>query len=404
MTRPRLAFVALHAYPLFFPRESGGIFGGTEVRAWRFACELARRNAFDISFIVMDHGQPEQHVNGVRVVPHQGYPALVNHTASTPSRLRTRIPPFVGTAIRKLRFRGDPWRARAFPAWDAYAAADADVYCVFGVSDVAADVVRYCKQARRTSALFVGSDEELSATYRAGSLESNVYGSLNGLCHYSIVNGDAVIVQTDAQKKMAASRFGRDSRIVRNPVELGEQPPSGAGRYVAWIGKSDSVKRPELLIEVARRLPNIEFKMILNASDAQAHRSIHAIAPRNVTTIMDQATIEQSRQFISSAALLVNTSRFEGFANAMLEACAAGVPVVTLAVDPEGFIAASGSGESAGGNFDRFVAAIEALMTDSARRAHLGENAKRYVETRHEVGARAAELEEVFFDLLGGRK
>jgi glycosyltransferase involved in cell wall biosynthesis len=401
---PRVVFIALHAYGLFFPQRKGAMFGGSEVRAWRFARTLARRAVFDVSFIVMDQGQGELELDGVRVIPHPGYSVDARAPAGPTAETRRHLPAPIRAALRRLRYFGDPWRARRFPGREVYASAAADAYCVYGVSDLAADVIRFCRNAGRASLLFVGSDEELSPAYRPGSLGLNVYGSLCGLCHYAIVNADAVIVQSEAQKAMAASRFGREAHVVRNPIDLKEMPALHSRRYVAWIGKSDGVKRPDLFIEAARLLPHIEFRMILNRSDADMHARVRASAPANVTVILDQATIEESREFVRGAALLANTSRFEGFANAMLEACAAGVPLVALAVDPEGFIAASGSGEAAGGDFKRFVSSIASLMSEAERRAQLGRNARRYVESRHELEARAAELEAVLAGLVGVKK
>lgn len=404
LKRRAVAFIALHAYPLFFPNGPGGVFGGSELRAWRFARELARRGAFDVRFLVMDHGQGEHCIDGVRLIPHVGYRARSNETVAALTPVgKPRLSPNIRRALRALRALGGPWRVRKPATATPYVAADADLYCVYGVSDLAAEVVRFCKERHRISVVFTGSEDDFSPAYRPRSLAFNVYGSLCGLCHYALANADALLVQTETQRTMARSRFGREARVLRNPVDLSNGTADTAGRYVAWIGKPDGVKRPDLLLAAARRLPQIEFRMIVNVSDPHAHRQILASAPQNVT-ILDHATNEQSREFLRRAALLANTSRFEGFPNAMLEACAAGVPVVSLVVDPDNFIHESGSGEAAGGDFEGFVRAIETLMADPARRAALGRNARRYVEEHHEAGARAVELQDAFAELLDRHK
>jgi glycosyltransferase involved in cell wall biosynthesis len=404
LRRRAVAFVALYAYPLFFPNGAGGVFGGSELRAWRFARELARRGAFDVRFVVMDHGQGEHCIDGVRLIPHPGYRARPNEPIAAPTPVdKPRLATSIQSALRALRALRDPWRVRKPATVVPYVTADADLYCVYGVSDLAAEVVRFCKEWNRTSVVFAGSEDDFSSAYRPRSLAFNAYGSLCGLCHYALANADALLVQTETQRNMARSRFGRVARVVRNPIDLGNGTGGAAGRYVAWIGKSDGVKRPDLLLAAAQRLPHIEFRMIVNVSDAYAHRQILASTPQNVT-IREQATNEQSREFLRRAALLANTSRFEGFPNAMLEACAAGVPVVSLAVDPDNFIHESGCGEAAEGDFEGFVRAIETLMADPARRAALGRNARRYVEEHHEAGARGAELQDAFAELLEQRK
>ena len=91
----------------------------------------------------------------------------------------------------------------------------------------------------------------------------------------------------------------------------------------------------ERLTESARRLPN------LTVSGALPH----------------DAVVERLRRAVA----LVNTSSHEGMPNTYLEAWSLGVPVLTLAVDPDGLISERGLGVSAGDSWDQFVGGAREL-------------------------------------------
>jgi glycosyltransferase involved in cell wall biosynthesis len=60
------------------------VFGGAEVQAYLLATELARRPAYDVSFVVYDHGQPRtQKFEGVTLTSYQGSFQLARELLST---------------------------------------------------------------------------------------------------------------------------------------------------------------------------------------------------------------------------------------------------------------------------------------------------------------------------------
>ena len=55
----RVCFVCPKAYPIFNP-EIESVFGGAEVDLYLIATELAKDDAFEVSFVVADYGQPDE--------------------------------------------------------------------------------------------------------------------------------------------------------------------------------------------------------------------------------------------------------------------------------------------------------------------------------------------------------
>jgi glycosyltransferase involved in cell wall biosynthesis len=106
---------------------------------------------------------------------------------------------------------------------------------------------------------------------------------------------------------------------------------------VLWVGTLHANKRPELLLELARRLPQHRFAMIggpspsLNPSAGgqplfDAMREQAAKLPN--LEFVGFLPLAQVEQWFDRACVLVNTSLYEGMPNVFLQAWARGVPTV----------------------------------------------------------------------------
>jgi len=80
----------------------------------------------------------------------------------------------------------------------------------------------------------------------------------------------------------------------------------------------------------------------------------------------------EAEKRIASAALLVNTSEFEGFPNVLQQAWAKGVPTLCLGIDPDGIIEREGLGVNAK-SVDELEAALRRLLSDDEQRESIGE-------------------------------
>ena len=94
---------------------------------------------------------------------------------------------------------------------------------------------------------------------------------------------------------------------------------------VGWMARMAPVKNPQLLLEVAKQLPEVQFVM---AGGGDLVESIKANAPTNVKVIgwADAAT------FWSAVDIAISTSDNEGMPVALIEAQLAGVPVIATNV------------------------------------------------------------------------
>jgi len=98
-----------------------------------------------------------------------------------------------------------------------------------------------------------------------------------------------------------------------------------SGMLIGWMARMTSAKNPNLLLQVASRLPDLQFVM---AGGGDLLESIKSHAPENVKVIgwADAAT------FWSAVDIAISTSDSEGMPIALIEAQLAGVPVIATNV------------------------------------------------------------------------
>jgi glycosyltransferase involved in cell wall biosynthesis len=360
-----VCFVSPKAYPLFNPAIEA-TFGGAEVDVYLVATELARRGEMDVHCVVGDYGQPIEEVReGVRL-----------HRS-----LRGGRNPLVGA-----------WRV-----WQALVRADADVYLIKTASFGVELVRRFCAVRRRAFVYRAASRREVDGSYA----RTHRLGGM--LFNRSLRRADLVLVQTVDQREMARRTLGIEAVVIPNPlrVEATEEVPRDR---VLWVGRSSPVKRPDLLLGLAKRWPGIAFEMICPpATGDEDYESLRAeaegIANLSFRTSVPYRSIGAH---FAAARCLVSTSDSEGFPNVFLQACAAGTPIISLTVNPDGFLDETGCGVCCEGDFDRLVEVVGELW-DSPRLPQMGRDGRRCVRDRHRVEDIASRYRDILVRLAAHR-
>ena len=107
---------------------------------------------------------------------------------------------------------------------------------------------------------------------------------------------------------------------------------------------------------------------------------------------------------LAGADLLANPSRWEGLPNAVLEAMAAGVPVVATTVgDTATIVGAEGGRLVASGQIEELASALAELVADADLRAELGRRARTRVAERHDPTRWATHMIELAAATVEGR-
>jgi glycosyltransferase involved in cell wall biosynthesis len=157
--------------------------------------------------------------------------------------------------------------------------------------------------------------------------------------------------------------------------------------YVAWVGVLREHKRPHLLVEIAKKLSDTHF---IVCGPPSLHRTSQAYYKEICELFQKQPNIEyrgqvspaEAQEVISHASVFLSTAEKEGFPNTFLQAWGAGVPVVSLQLDPGGVIKQHSIGVVSL-NLDELCDQLNLLTIDTKKNYLIGTNGFEYVNKYH---------------------
>jgi glycosyltransferase involved in cell wall biosynthesis len=300
--KPHVCFVAPTTWPVLTGDRSIPVVGGAEVQQAMIAPALARRG-WRVSMISLDYGQPEGAVvRGVTV-----------HRTHKPD-----------AGLPVVRFV----HPRFTSLWRALKRANADVYYQRTADIQTAYVAAFCRVHGRRSVYAGASDVDFMP-----GCEDIKLGRDRAGFRWGVRNVDAVIVQNPIQLEALRENFGRQGFLIPSCYEAPAGARADRAGHVLWAATVRPSKRPELLFEIARRLPDVRFVMIGGPDpgrrEAEYMRSVvqMAAAVPNIEVRGFVPFVDAERAFDGARAVL-NTSLYEGFPNTFLQAWARGVPTV----------------------------------------------------------------------------
>jgi glycosyltransferase involved in cell wall biosynthesis len=362
----KVCVVSLNIVPYFHSRSEGQ-FGGGEVQAGVLARAFASAG-HDVCLVTANLDRDQD----LPFAAHNAY--------------------FSSRGVPLLRFL----HPRITGVLDALERADADVYfkhCTGWVNGVTS---WFCKKNGKAFVYFAGSDSDFS--WR----DVNIQHARDKLLYFwGVKNAAGIAAQNQHQANLCRLRLKREARVIPTAVELGGDHSPEKNGSVVWVGGLRAVKRPDQFLELARRLPERRFVLIggpVSAEPSFGRRILDRAAAVPNLTATGRIPTREVGDHLSRAALLVNTSAWEGFPNAFLEAWARETPVVSF-VDVDGVITGEGVGVICS-DIDDMTARVRWLLdTDDERRSR-GSKARRLIEKRYSSEVAAKAHLEYFEELL----
>lgn len=350
----KICFLGLDNLPVLAPEYRRHAIGGESVQQTLLARALARRG-HQVSMVTTDLGQQDgAQWDGVRVYkayrPEAGLPGL--------------------------RFVHPRWTG----LWAALARADADLYYTSCAGMQVGLLALFCRRYAKRFVFRAASDADSDPSRLLVQ-----YARDRWLYTWGLRRADAILVQSASQARAMARNFALPSRVAGMLVE--PPPPLSAPRDidVLWVSNIRSVKRPDRIVALARRLPQTRVHMVGGPlpGDEVLFREIRRMAETlgNVT-FHGRLPYAETCALYDRARLLVNTSDLEGFPNSYLQAWVRGVPVVTL-IDPDRVIEREGLGFAALSPTD-LGDATHRLLQDAAAWRAASERCRAYMA--HEYG------------------
>jgi glycosyltransferase involved in cell wall biosynthesis len=213
-----------------------------------------------------------------------------------------------------------------------------------------------------------------------------------------------------AEERLRRIPNGVDSELYRPPApgeREAERERLGIDREAPtalYTGRFAPVKRLDLLIDAAARLPGLQLVMVGEGSEEERLRDL--VAARGLAgRVRLLPLVEDPASLYRAADAYVCASSTEGMSNSVLEAMATGLPVVAASasgmselVTPETGILVEEVDDGAA-----LAAALAEPIADAGLRRRLGGAARDLVVERYSLESVAGALEDLYAEVLAER-
>ena len=199
---------------------------------------------------------------------------------------------------------------------------------------------------------------------------------------------DRILVQHSGQLNLLGPKYASRTRIVNNIAVIPQfQKRSNDKPYIIWVGNLRFEKRPDLLVEIAQKLPHRNFKVCGAVLDYRSQRGYAQSISQTLAALpnveyLGAVSPEETINLVGNAMLFLSTSAQEGFPNTMLEAWSVGRPVVSLGLDPGSVITTNNLGRRTK-DVSETILIIEQLLENPSEISRIGQNCVRYIIENH---------------------
>jgi glycosyltransferase involved in cell wall biosynthesis len=371
--KKKICVLAEDAYALITDKRD--YFGGAEVQMSLLAKELTKR-LYDVSFITFQKTSKFYEVSeGVKI-----YNAFNNRLGGYSYILPQNIFKLL-KILHKI---------------------DGDIYLKKGHTPLTG-VVAFLSKLQKKKFFFVASSDKDMDTNLSISSFVNLK---NIFFRFGVKNCSRVVCQTIHQKHLLQKSIGRDGIVIKNiysPIKMEIINRNPQRRKILWVGRLTKEKRPELFFDLAKKIPDYKFRMIITSlrSNKDYYKKIKEIAEKldNLEIIENVPNKEISRYYMESL-VFISTSISEGFPNTFLESWGNAIPVVSLGFDPDEIICKYELGFHSK-TFNDLVNDTHRLLENEILRQEMGIKAKNYVLREHNVSKIINEYERLINDKTG---
>ncbi len=228
------------------------------------------------------------------------------------------------------------------------------------------------------------------------------------LFYYGLRHAQAVVAQNRLQLETLQADYGLVGRLIPNGVVVPPAQGSTSPKpLVLWLNRIAPRKNAEAFIDLARSMqaeyPAARFVLVGGRQEDEYMETIrqHAAGVGNLELTGNVAPAEVQR-WLEQAWIFVLTSTAEGFPNVLLQAWAAGTPVVSLEIDPDGLIAREDLG-FVSGTSEGLRRDVARLLDDVALRERLAGVSRTYAAEHFEFAKIAERYLALFQELTAAR-
>jgi len=167
------------------------------------------------------------------------------------------------------------------------------------------------------------------AGYRSKLVWKIYYAPIEAYWKSKIDDVDLFLCNSEYTKNAIKERWGKEAIVVYPPVDIDrfKRAPSKE-KFVVTIGRFVPEKNYEMVVEVAKLLPDVKFVIIGRKQDATYYEKIESIKPANLKLPPDLPENETISQ-LAKAKVYLHAMVGEHFGISIVEAMASGcIPVI----------------------------------------------------------------------------
>jgi glycosyltransferase involved in cell wall biosynthesis len=228
---------------------------------------------------------------------------------------------------------------------------------------------------------------------------------------------DIILAQNKRQVEGFKMNYGRLARLIPNisgDLCMEDQPDADANSAyvkridILWVGNSMAKKRYEVVVALAKMLPDRSFAVAMNKADSMRYEEAEKLCGDidNIRFLGEVNPIDMESWY-GKAKMLLNTSTQEGFPNTYLQAWQNGVPVISICIDPDDLVSNAKLGVILGKKLtglsdsemeeyaEKLKPRIIKLLSDDVLYDELSDNARSYVTKNHSDSVLVGTLERI---------
>ncbi|WP_052190476.1 glycosyltransferase [Chitinibacter sp. ZOR0017] len=174
-------------------------------------------------------------------------------------------------------------------------------------------------------------------------------------------------------------------RVVNNAIDLAlisPARPGGARLRIGTVGRVTLARNPELFAEIAAQCRDLPVDFVwVGGGDASGEASLRAAGVQVLGWCERAVALRELAQLD----IYLQTSRWEGLPVAVIEAMAAGLPVLATNVVGNRDLVQNGANGYLVNTADEFSQTLRRLVADAEARAQLGDAAREFAQAHYSL-------------------
>lgn len=202
---------------------------------------------------------------------------------------------------------------------------------------------------------------------------------------------DLVFSRSIQQQVDLKRLHGIRSTVLANGFPVPNAMPTSERAHVLWVASCQKLKQPEVFLDLAAEFPETKFLMVMPRRNPEYYGEVLARVRQTANVeLYETVPLAKIQRLFDEAIVFVNTSTFEGFPNTFVQAMMGAAPILSLNVDPDGFLEKERIGFSSKGSYDVLCRQLADLLANPSDAHAMGERAWVHAQRNHDISVVAA--------------